>query len=64
MRRNARRAMILKDLTVIEKWHMLGYLVAQSVKHLTLDFSSGLDLRVLGSSPTLQPETVWSLLKN
>ena len=27
--------------------------MAQSVKHLTLDLSSGLDLRVLSSSPTL-----------
>ena len=27
--------------------------VAQSVKHLLLDLSSGLDLRVLSSSPTL-----------
>ena len=30
-----------------------GTWVAQSVKHLTLDLSSGLDLRVLSSSPTL-----------
>ena len=28
-------------------------LVAQSVKHLTLDFNSGHDLRVLKSSPAL-----------
>jgi len=27
--------------------------VAQSVKHLTLDFSSGNDFRVLGSSPAM-----------
>ena len=27
--------------------------MAQSIEHLTLDFSSGLDLRVLSSSPAL-----------
>ena len=31
----------------IETW------VAQSVKQVTLDLNSGLDLRVVGSSPTL-----------
>jgi len=30
-----------------------GTWVAQSVKHPTLDFSLGLDLRVVSSSPTL-----------
>jgi len=30
-----------------------GTWVAQSVKHPTLDLSSGLDLRVMSSSPTL-----------
>ena len=30
-----------------------GTWVAQSVKHLTLDLSSGLDLRVVSSSPML-----------
>ena len=31
----------------------MGTWVAQSVKHLTLDFGSGRDLRVLGWSPAL-----------
>ena len=36
---------------------------AQSVKCLTLDFGSGRDLTVVGSSPTLGSAlTVWSLL--
>ena len=30
-----------------------GTWVAQSVKHLTLDLSSGLDFRIMSSSPTL-----------
>ena len=33
-----------------------GAWVAQLVKHLTHDFSSGLDLRVVRSSPTLGME--------
>ena len=32
-----------------------GAWVAQSVKHPTLDLSSGLDLRVMSSSPILSP---------
>ena len=34
-----------------QKVSFQGAWVAQSVKHLTLDFSSGPDLRVVGSSP-------------
>ena len=33
--------------------------MAQSVKHPTLDISSGLDLRVLSSSPTLKKGRGW-----
>ena len=40
-----------------------GAWVAQSVKPLTLDFSSGHDLRVLGLSLTLAPRSMRSLLE-
>ena len=44
-----------------------GAWVAQSVKHLTLDFGSGHDLRVVRFSPELgsrlTPRWAWSLLK-
>ena len=33
--------------------------MAQLVKHPTLDFGSGHDLRVLGSSPTWAPQTIY-----
>ena len=37
--------------------------MAQLVKHMTLDFGSGHDLMVMGSSPALDSLlTVWSLL--
>ena len=43
----------------------MGHLVAQSVEHLTLDVSSGHDLRVLRSSLTLGSMLgmAWSLLE-
>jgi len=37
--------------------------VAQSIKHLTLDFGSGHDLRVMRSSPSWVLSWAWSLLK-
>ena len=40
-----------------------GPWVAQAVKGLTLDFSSGHDLRVLRSSPVTALRWAWSLLK-
>ena len=40
-----------------------GAWVAQSVKHLTHDLSSGLHLRVVSSGPVLAPYWAWSLLK-
>lgn len=33
-----------------------------SVKHLTFDLSSGLDLRVVSLRPALAPHWVWTLL--
>ena len=39
-------------------------LVAQSVKHPTLDLSSGLDLRIMGSSPTLGSTLGMELTEN
>lgn len=36
--------------------------MAQSVKHLALDFGSGHDLRVVGSSP-VTGSTLWIMLK-
>ena len=41
-----------------------GTWVAQSVRDLTPAFSSGHDLRVVGSSPKLALCSVWSLLKD
>ena len=35
------------------KIRILGHLAAQLVKHPTLDFGSGYDLRVLGLSPVV-----------
>ena len=37
---------------VIHSFKLWGGWVAQSVKHLTLDFSSGHDSRVMGSNPS------------
>ena len=38
--------------------------MVQTIKHLTLDFSSDHDLRVLGLSPTCwAPNQVWNLLQ-
>ena len=45
---------LLKEL--LQSFRTQGHLVAQSVKHLTLDFSSGHDLRVLRLSSTLGSE--------
>ena len=56
--RNSYRLVIL-DKTVI----VVGAWVAHLVERPTLDFSSGHDLRVVGSSPALvSPLTVQSLL--
>ena len=42
---------LLKEL--LQSFRTQGHLVAQSVKHLTLDFSSGHDLRVtISESPS------------
>lgn len=41
-----------------------GAWLAQWVKRLTLDLSSGLDLTVMGSSPHWAPHWAWSLVKN
>ena len=41
------------EFVKIKRIYNWGSLVAQSVKHLTLDLSSGLDLRVLSSSLVL-----------
>ena len=40
---------LLKEL--LQSFRTQGHLVAQSVKHLTLDFSSGHDLRAVRLSP-------------
>lgn len=39
------------DIKVIQKYQLRGTWVAQFVKHLTLNFGSGHDLRVVRSSP-------------
>ena len=44
-----------KGQEALSKERQRGASVAQSVKRLTLDFVPGHDLRVLGSSPTLEP---------
>ena len=41
------------SLSMLLKVSLRGGLVAQLVKHLTLDLSSGLDLSVVSSSPAL-----------
>ena len=45
---------------------LVGYLVAQSVEHPTLDFGSGHDLRIMGLSPTwcsvLSGKSAWDSL--
>ena len=41
-----------REIEVKRVWFW-GTWVTQSVEHLTLDFSSGLDLRVMNSSPML-----------
>ena len=47
---------------ITTEWNVMwSASVAQSVKHLTFDLSSGFDLSVLSSSPMLGPE--WSPLK-
>ena len=56
LRRNRLEGRISKILS----W---GTWMAQSVKHLTHCFSSGLDLRVISSSPTLGSSWAWRLLK-
>ena len=43
----------LVRMAIIKKKRDMGVWVAQLVKHLTLDLSSGLDLRVVSSSPSL-----------
>jgi len=43
----------LTDERIKKMWYIGGTWVAQSVNHLTLDFGSGRDLRVMGLSPTL-----------
>ena len=43
----------VKYTSQLEILDVRGAWVAQSIKHLTLDLSSGLDLRVVSSSPTL-----------
>ena len=40
----------------IKKQLYCGHLGGQSVRHLTLDFRSGHDLRVVRLSPSLSPE--------
>ena len=42
-----------KYLPPTQKCTTTGAWISQSLKHLTLDLSSGLDLRVMSSSPTL-----------
>ena len=39
------------DIKVIQKYQLRGTWVAQFVKHLTLNFGSGHDLRVMRLSP-------------
>ena len=52
-------------MSKIQKEKDRGAWVAQSVKHLTLDFSLGRDLRIMRSSSTSDSGYwVWSLLKN
>ena len=51
------QAVVIKSANSTSSW------VAQSVKHQTLDFGSGHDLRVVRSSPTSGSVlTAWSLL--
>lgn len=40
---------------VLENEELGGTRVAHSVKHLTLDFDSGCDLKVVGLSPPINP---------
>ena len=51
--RNKRRTVYTGCKIHYKNMSLRGTWVAQSVKRLTLDFSSGLDLRVVSSSSTL-----------
>ena len=52
-----------EDEKIKVKSHPLGCLVVQSAKHPTLDLSSGLDLRVIGSCPHWAKKKASSNLK-
>ena len=56
------------DHDCLHKWGKGGGRMAQLVKHLTLDFGSGHDLRVVSVSPmldcTLSVEAVYDLLSS
>ena len=53
----------IKHDSIYKKIQIRGTWVAQSVEHQTLDFGSGHDPRVKGSSPTSDSVLMWRLLK-